>query len=66
MTKQMFDLGLWQPLDSSLADVRFWFAQRFNPEHIALAIKSLVRESELPSIRQRLLLLRHRPIYSGK
>src|SRR5215471_6082484 len=35
-------------------------AQRFNPEHIALAIKSSVHESELPSIRETLLLLRHR------
>ena len=33
-------------------------AQRFNPEHIALAIKSSVHESELPSIRE--TLLRHR------
>jgi len=35
-------------------------ARRFNPEHIALAIKSSVHESELPSIRDTLLLLRHR------
>jgi stearoyl-CoA desaturase (delta-9 desaturase) len=35
-------------------------AQRYNPEHIALAIKSSVHESELPSIRETLLLLRHR------
>jgi stearoyl-CoA desaturase (Delta-9 desaturase) len=35
-------------------------AQRFNPEHIALAIKSSVHESELPSIRETLLLLQHR------
>jgi stearoyl-CoA desaturase (Delta-9 desaturase) len=35
-------------------------AGRFNPEHIALAIKSSVRESELPSVRDTLLLLRHR------
>jgi len=35
-------------------------AQRFNPEHIALAIKSSVHESELPSIRETFLLLRHR------
>jgi stearoyl-CoA desaturase (delta-9 desaturase) len=35
-------------------------AERFNPEHIALAIKSSVHESELPSIRETLLLLRHR------
>jgi stearoyl-CoA desaturase (delta-9 desaturase) len=35
-------------------------AQRFNPEHIALAIKSSVHESELPSIRETLLLLRDR------
>jgi stearoyl-CoA desaturase (delta-9 desaturase) len=35
-------------------------AGRFNPEHIALAIKSSVHESELPSVRDTLLLLRHR------
>jgi stearoyl-CoA desaturase (delta-9 desaturase) len=35
-------------------------AERFNPEHIALAIKSSVHESELPSIRETLLLLQHR------
>jgi stearoyl-CoA desaturase (delta-9 desaturase) len=35
-------------------------AGRFNPEHIALAIKSSVHESELSSIRDTLLLLRHR------
>jgi len=35
-------------------------AQRFNPEQIALAIKSSVHESELPPIRETLLLLRHR------
>jgi stearoyl-CoA desaturase (delta-9 desaturase) len=35
-------------------------AGRFNPEHIALAIKSSVHESELSSVRDTLLLLRHR------
>jgi stearoyl-CoA desaturase (Delta-9 desaturase) len=35
-------------------------AARFNPEHIALAIKSSVRECELSSIREALFLLRHR------
>jgi stearoyl-CoA desaturase (Delta-9 desaturase) len=35
-------------------------ARRFNPEHIALAIKSSVHESELSSVRDTLLLLRHR------
>jgi hypothetical protein len=33
---------------------------RINPEHIALAIKSSVHESELSSVRDTLLLLRHR------
>jgi stearoyl-CoA desaturase (delta-9 desaturase) len=35
-------------------------AARFNPEHIALAIRSSVHESELPSVRDTLLVLRHR------
>jgi stearoyl-CoA desaturase (Delta-9 desaturase) len=35
-------------------------ARRFNPEHIALAITSSVHESELSSVRETLLLLRHR------
>jgi len=35
-------------------------AGRFNPEHIALAIKSSLHESELSSVRETLLLLRHR------
>lgn len=35
-------------------------AGRFNPEHIALAIKSSVHESELSSVRDTLLLLQHR------
>jgi stearoyl-CoA desaturase (Delta-9 desaturase) len=35
-------------------------AGRFNPEHIALAIKSSVHESELSSVQDTLLLLRHR------
>src|SRR5277367_619909 len=35
-------------------------AGRFNPEHIALAIKSSVLESELSSVRDAVLLLRHR------
>jgi stearoyl-CoA desaturase (delta-9 desaturase) len=34
-------------------------AGRYNPEHIALAIKSSVHESELSSVRDTLLLLRH-------
>jgi stearoyl-CoA desaturase (delta-9 desaturase) len=34
-------------------------AGRFNPEHIANAIKSSVHESELPSVRNTLLALRH-------
>jgi len=35
-------------------------AGRFNSEHIAIAIKSSVQESELSSVRDTLLLLRHR------
>jgi stearoyl-CoA desaturase (delta-9 desaturase) len=35
-------------------------AARFNPEHIALAIKSSVHHSELPSVRDMFLLVRHR------
>ena len=35
-------------------------AARFNPEHIALAIRSSVHEFELPSVRDTLLVLRHR------
>jgi stearoyl-CoA desaturase (delta-9 desaturase) len=34
-------------------------AGRFNPEHIAHAIRSSVHESELPSVRDMLLTLRH-------
>jgi stearoyl-CoA desaturase (delta-9 desaturase) len=34
--------------------------KRFNPEHIALAIKTSVHESELLSVRERLFELRHR------
>jgi stearoyl-CoA desaturase (Delta-9 desaturase) len=35
-------------------------ARRFNPEHIALAIESSLDASELSSVRETLLLLRHR------
>jgi stearoyl-CoA desaturase (delta-9 desaturase) len=35
-------------------------AGRYNPEQIALAIKSSVHESELSSVRDTLLLMRHR------